>query len=134
MEAELAVLTAVEAGELGEALAVVAYLAGRRVELPAGECNEARRRALLLLAAGGDLRRELGVDDRAVKALALDLRSEARLRRLAGGLDELARSARDLPTAREAVLFLVRDLELAWRLYALGLLAEELAGEEEEEG
>jgi hypothetical protein len=132
VEAELAVLTAVEAGELGEPLAVVAYLAGRRVELPAGECNEARRRALLLLAAGGDLRREPGVDDRAVKALALDLRSEARLRRLAGGLDELARSARDLPTAREAVLFLVRDLELAWRLYALGLLAEELAGEEEE--
>ena len=131
MEAELAVLTAVEAGELGEPLAVVAYLAGRRVELPAGECNEARRRALLLLAAGGDLRRELGVDDRAVKALALDLRSEPRLRRLGAGLDELARSARHLPRAREAVLFLVRDLELAWRLYALGLLAEELGGEDE---
>ena len=130
----LAALSAlVAAGALTriDQFAVVAYLAGRRVELPAGECNEARRRALLLLAAGGDLRRELGVDDRAVKALALDLRSEARIRRLAGGLDELARSARDLPTAREAVLFLVRDLELAWRLYALGLLAEELAGEEE---
>ena len=134
MEAELAVLTALDAGELGDPPAVVAYLAGQRVELPASECNEARRRALLLLAAGGDVRRELGVDDRAVKALAADLRSDARVRSLAGGLDELARAARDLPRARDAVLFLVRDLELAWRLYALGLLAEELAGEEEEEG
>jgi hypothetical protein len=28
---------------------------------------------------------------------------------------------------REAVLFLAGDLDLAWRLYALGLVAEEVA-------
>jgi hypothetical protein len=33
---------------------------------------------------------------------------------------------RELPLAREAALFLAADLDLAWRLYALGLLAEEL--------
>ena len=116
----------VEAGELGDAPAIVAYLAGRHVEIPPAELNEARRRALLLLAAGGDPHRELGVDDRAVKALCVDLWSDARRAQLGAGLDELALLARDLPLVKDAVLFLVADLELAWRLYALGLLAEEV--------
>ena len=34
--------------------------------------------------------------------------------------------ARDLPRVREATLFLAGDVELAWRLFALALLAEEL--------
>ena len=33
--------------------------------------------------------------------------------------------ARDLDRAREAVLFLAKDVDLAWRLFALGLLADE---------
>ena len=61
-----------------------------------------------------------------MKALAVDLCSEERRAQLGAGLDELALLARDLPRARDAVLFLAADLELAWRLYALGLLAEEL--------
>jgi hypothetical protein len=126
---ELGILAAVDRGELGDALTVVAYLAGQRVELPEAELNEARRRAMLLLAAAGDPRRELQIDDRAVKALAVELWSEQRGRELASGLDQLAVSARDLPRAREAVLYLVRDLDLAWRLFALGLVAEELADE-----
>jgi hypothetical protein len=124
---ELGVLAALESGDLGDPLAVVAYLAGQRVELPATELNEARRRAMLLLAAGGDPHRELGVDDRAVKSLAADLWSEERGRELAAGLDDLALAARNLPRARDAVLYLVRDVDLAWRLFALGLIAEELA-------
>lgn len=124
---ELGVLEALDAGELGEPLAVVAYLAGQRVTLPERELDGARRRSLLLLAAGGDPRRELGVDDRAVKALALDLHTAERRQQLAAGLDELALLARALESAREAVLFLAKDVDLAWRLFALGLLAEELA-------
>jgi hypothetical protein len=126
LSAELAVLGAIDAGELGDPLAVVAYLAGQRIELPESELNHARRRSMLLLAAGGDPRRELGVDERAVKALAADLYTEARQAQLAAGLDELAVLARDLANAREAVLFLAKDLDLAWRLLALGLLAEEI--------
>jgi hypothetical protein len=126
-EAEPGILAAVDSGELGDPLAVVAYLAGQRVDLPEPELKEARRRAMLLLAAGGDPRRELGVDDRAVKALAVDLWNEERRRALAAGLDELALGARALPRARDAVLYLVRDLDLAWRLFALGLIAEELS-------
>jgi hypothetical protein len=127
------VLASVDAGELGDPLAVVSYLAGRRVAIPEGELGSAQRRSMLLLAAGGDPHRELGVDDRAVKALAADLHTAERQAQLAAGLDELAALARGLERAREAVLFLVRDVDLAWRLFALGLLAEEL-GEPAPEG
>ena len=82
---------------------------------------------LLLLAAGGDPHRGLDIDDRAVKALAADLWTEERRAGLASGLDELALRARDLPRVREVVLGLASDLDLAWRLFALALVAEELA-------
>lgn len=126
MDAEQALLEQLESGELGDPLPVLAYLAGRAVELPDAELNEARRRALLLLATGGDPHRELDVDDRAVKAIALDLYTEARRDQLAEGIDGLALRARELPALRGAALFLAADLDLAWRLYALALLAEEL--------
>ena len=119
-------LERLERGELGNPDTVLAYLAGDEVGLPDAELNEGRRRALLLLAAGGDPHRELGVDDRAVKALASDLWSEERRSRLAAGLDALALRSRDLPQVRSAVIVLAGDLDLAWRLYALSLLAEEL--------
>jgi hypothetical protein len=119
-------LERIELGELGDPLAALAYLAGQHVQLPEDELGETRRRALLLLAAGGDPRRELGVDDRAVKALAADLYTDERREQLGTGIDELAVLARDLPRVREAVLFLAVEPELAWRLYAVSLLAEEL--------
>ena len=83
---------------------------------------------MLLLAAGGDPHRELEIDDRAVKALAGDLFTEPRRAQLASGVDELARCAHELPVVRAAALFLAADVELAWRLFALALLAEELGG------
>jgi hypothetical protein len=121
------VLARVDAGELGDPLPVLAYLAGQAVELDEAELNGARRRALLLVAAGGDPHRELGVDDRPVKALATDLYSEERREQLARAVDALVVRVRDLPTAREAAIFLAGDVDLAWRLLALALLAEELA-------
>jgi len=121
------VLRRVDAGELGDPLPVLAYLAGQAVELDDDELNGARRRALLLVAAGGDPHRELGIDDRAVKAIAADLYSEERRERLARAIDALVLQVRELPAAREAALFLAADVDLAWRLFALALLAEELA-------
>jgi hypothetical protein len=120
-------LERIDSGELGDPLPVLAYVAGEGLELDEGELNGARRRALLLVAAGGDPHRELGVDDRAVKAIAADLYSEERRERYARSLDALVQRVRDLPRAREATLFLAGDIDLAWRLYALGLLVEELA-------
>jgi hypothetical protein len=124
-----AVLARVETGELGDPLPVVAYLAGQAVVLDDDELNGARRRALLLVAAGGDPHRGLEVDDRSVKALAADLYTEERRDQLARAVDSLVLRVRELPVAREAALFLAADLDLAWRLFALALLAEELAAE-----
>jgi len=121
-------LARVEAGDLGDPLPVLAYLAGEALELDEDDLNGARRRALLLVAAGGDPHRELGVDDRAVKALAADLWTDERREAYGRSLDALVVRVRDLPNTREAALFLATDVDLAWRLYALGLLAEELSG------
>ena len=127
--ADLDVLLArIDRGELGDPLPVLAYVAGLSVTLDDAELNAARRRALLLLAAGGDPHRELAVDDRAVKALATDLYTDERRAQLGRALDALVLRVRDLPVARDAALFLVADVDLAWRVYALALLAEELAG------
>ena len=121
------VLARLDTGELGDPLPVVAYLAGQAVELDEDELNGARRRALLLVAAGGDPHRELDVDGRAVKALATDLYSEERRDELARGLDAIVLRVRELSAAREAAIFLAGDVDLAWRLFALALLAEEIA-------
>ncbi|HVW89947.1 MAG TPA: hypothetical protein VHC01_10820 [Gaiellaceae bacterium] len=121
------VLTRVDAGELGDPLPVLAYLAGQAIELDDEELNGARRRALLLVAAGGDPHRELDVDDRAVRALAADLYTEERREQLARAIDALVLRVRELPTAREGAIFLAGDVEFAFRLFSLALLAEELA-------
>jgi hypothetical protein len=121
-------LARVNGGELGDPLPVLAYVAGLSVTIDADELNAARRRALLLVAAGGDPHRELAIDDRAVKSLAADLYTEERRQQLGRALDALVLRVRDLSRAREAALFLVADVELAWRVYALALLAEELGG------
>jgi len=120
-------LTRVDAGELGDPLPVLAFVAGQAVELDDEELNGARRRALLLVAAGGDPHRELEVDDRSVKALAADLYTDDRREQLGRSIDALVLRVRELPVAREAALFLAADIDLAWRLFSLGLLAEELA-------
>lgn len=119
-------LARVDTGELGDPLPVLAYVAGQAVELDDEDLNGARRRALLLVAAGGDPHRDLEVDDRAVKSLAADLYTEDRRDQLGRGVDALVLRVRELPVAREAALFLAADVDLAWRLFALGLLAEEL--------
>ena len=93
---------------------------GSRSSCRRPSCAQARRRALLVLAAGGDPHRELDVDAPAVKSLAADLFDEARRAQLAAAIDELVVAARDLPRTREAALFLAADVDLAWRLLALG--------------
>lgn len=116
----------VDAGELGDPLPVLAYIAGQAVEIDDEDLNGARRRALLLVAAGGDPHRDLNLDDRAVKALAADLYTDERRDQLGRSIDALVLQVRERQVAREAALFLAGDVDLAWRLFSLGLLAEEL--------
>jgi hypothetical protein len=125
-----ALLERVEAGGLGDPLPVLAYVAGQQVELPEAELAPARRRALLVLAAGGDPHRELDVDAPAVKSLAADLYDGTRRAQLANAIDELVVAARELPQVRRAALFLAADVDLAWRLLALALVAEDLGDED----
>jgi hypothetical protein len=129
-----ALLARVEAGELGDPLPVLAFVAGQQVELPEAELARARRRALLVLASGGDPHRELDVDAPAVKSLAADLYDEMRRARLAQAIDGLVLAARELPNVRRAALFLAADVDLAWRLLALALVAEELGEDASSEG
>jgi hypothetical protein len=98
-------------------LVPLTWLAGRALELDEDELRGPIRRAMLLLAAGGDPARDdaLDLDGRAVTALAEELYTPERAARLTGELRELGADV---------------GPELAWSAFACSLLAEELAGED----
>jgi hypothetical protein len=106
---------------------VLAWIAGTHVAIGDDELRGAARRAMLLLAAGGDPHRPLELDGRAVNALAAELDLPERREALARGLRELRAEASGLPGAETALDTLLGDGDLAWRAYAAGLLGEELA-------
>jgi hypothetical protein len=105
---------------------MLVYAAGRAVELDEDELNGARRRALFVHAAGGDLYRELTLDARAGEVLAEDLDSAERRAQLGRALAALRDEAARLPLVRGALASLLEDTSRAWRIFAIALLAEEL--------
>jgi hypothetical protein len=109
-------------------LVVLASVAGADVRIDADEMHGAARRAVFLLAAGGDPERGLDLDGRAVTALADELRNVDRQLALERGLLDLRVQAEGLPHASEALHGLIDAPEVAWRAYAAALLAEELDG------
>jgi hypothetical protein len=111
---------------LATALVVLASVAGTGVAVDDAERLAAIRRAMLLLAAGGDPARGLDLNGRAVSALADDLRDVDRQIALESGVRELRTLATGLPHVSEAVRALVDAPEIAWRAFACSLLAEEL--------
>jgi hypothetical protein len=119
----------ISAGELEEPRPAIALVAGQGVVLDEHELHGARRRALLLLATGGDPRRGLALDSRAVTALADDLADERGGEDLARGLSAIRALASDLPLVARALDSLLEDASLAWRAFACALLAEELGGD-----
>jgi hypothetical protein len=121
------VLVRVDAGELGDPLPVLAYLAGQAVRLDDAELNGARRRALLLVAAGGDPHRELDLNSVAAERLAEELDAPERREALSRALAEL--DTEGLPSVAAGVSALRADSGLAWRSFGLALLADELADE-----
>jgi hypothetical protein len=114
---------------LALALVVLASVAGAEVPVDRNEARAAARRALFLLAAGGDPERGLDLDGRAVTAIAEELRTVDRQLALESGLHELRVQAEGLPHASEALHGLLDAPDVAWRAFAAGLLAEELGGE-----
>ncbi len=115
-------------GSAQEPDAALSLIAGRAVGLDENQLRGARRRAIQLLATGGDPRRgsRLELEGRAVGAVAEDLDDPARREALAAGLEQLRRTADGLPRVVERVDRLSSDPDLAWRWFACILLAEEL--------
>jgi hypothetical protein len=108
---------------------VLAWLVSGELEIPDEDLNAARRRAMFVLAAGGDPHRELDLDAVAAERLADELDTPERRAALAAALEGLAQEASGLPAVEAALHLLRTDPELAWRSLALALLADELAGE-----
>lgn len=111
---------------LAVTVVVLASVAGTGVPLEDDERQAAVRRALLLLAAGGDPDRGLDLDGRAVRALASDLDEPDRRQALVAALSGLVAEAEGLPHVSEALRALRDAPDLAWRAFACSLLAREL--------
>ena len=113
----------------GELLVVLAWLVLDDVLLDDAGRKAALRRAMLVLAAGGDPHRELDHDTVAAVRLADELDTPEHRAALAGALAGLAAEAAGLETVSEALATLQAEPDLAWRTLALALLADELADE-----
>ena len=118
-------LEALNEAEPVDALPVLAYAAGIDIDL-GDAAHGATRRALLLLATGGDPRRGLDLNGRAVSALADELDDPARRAQLGAGLARLREQALGLENVEHAIEALRAKPDLAWRAFAAGLLADSL--------
>ena len=107
----------------------LAWLAGQEVELDRDELRAALRRAELLLAAGGDPRREVDLDGRAVESLAADLGDEDARGSLEDALARLTADSEGLAAVSDGLARLRAQPDLAWRCYAGALLADAIAGD-----
>jgi hypothetical protein len=112
-----------------ELLVVLVWLVAGELGIDEATLNAARRRALFVLAAGGDPHRELDQNSVAAARLAAELDSPERRRSLAAALEDLAGDADGLPTVAAGLATLRGDEDLAWRTLGLALLADELADE-----
>jgi hypothetical protein len=111
---------------LATSLVVLASVAGADVQIDEDERHGSARRALLLLAAGGDPARGLDLAGPAVTSLAEELRTAERQLELESGIRRIAMQATGLPHVSEALHGLMHAPDIAWRAYAASVLAEEL--------
>jgi hypothetical protein len=108
-----------------ELLVSLAWLTLPHVAVDDAELKASRRRAVLVAAAGGDPHRDLDADSVAVLRLADELDTPPRRAALGEALAGL--DAGGLPTVASAVELLRSEPELAWRMFALAHVADELA-------
>jgi hypothetical protein len=110
-----------------ELLVALVWLVLGDLPIAEEELNASRRRAMFVLAAGGDPHRDLDLNSVAAERLAGELDSPARRKALHNALRTL--DAEDLPAVQDGLSALQTDSELAWRCLGLALLADELADE-----
>jgi hypothetical protein len=111
----------------GELLVALVWLVLGDLPIAADELNASRRRAMFILAAGGDPHRDLDLNTVAAERLAGELDSPERRQALDDALGTL--EAEGLPAVQDGLSALQADAELAWRCLGLALLADELADE-----
>jgi hypothetical protein len=111
----------------GELLVSLAWFVSGSVPIEEDELKAARRRAMFVLAAGGDPHRELDLNSVAAERLAGELDARERRQALARALTELETVG--LPTVSAGVAALLAEPDLAWRSFGLALVADELADE-----
>src|SRR5579859_1988921 len=102
----------------------LAWLVRDEIGIDEPDLNAARRRAMFVLAAGGDPHRELDYDSVAAERLADELDSPERRAALAAALDALVAEADGLPSVTASLGVLRSQPDLAWRSLALALLAD----------
>ena len=111
----------------GELLVALVWLCLPDLSIPEDELNGARRRAMFVLAAGGDPHRELDLNSVAAERLAAELDTPERRKSLHTALSGLP--ADGLPAVSQAVSALADEPDAAWRCLGLALLADELTDE-----
>jgi hypothetical protein len=111
----------------GELLVALVWLVLGDLPIADDELNASRRRAMFILAAGGDPHRDLDLNTVAAERLAGELDSPQRRQALHDALGAL--EAEGLPAVQDGLSALQADAELAWRCLGLPLLADELADE-----
>ena len=111
----------------GELLVALVWLVLNELPIADDELNASRRRAMFILAAGGDPHRDLDLNTVAAERLAGELDSPERRQALHDALGAL--EAEGLPAVQDGLSALQVDAELAWRCLGLALLADELADE-----
>jgi hypothetical protein len=78
-------------------------------------------------AVGGSPQREVSLDDDSVLRLAAEVDAPDRRAALRRGLEALRQHVSGRPVAESALDLLLADGDLAWRCFAAGCLADELA-------
>jgi len=111
----------------GELLVALVWLVLAELPISDDELNASRRRAMFVLAAGGDPHRELDLNSVAAERLAGELDSPERRKALHTALSHLDTTG--LPGVAEGVAALLEEPDVAWRCLGLALLADELADE-----
>jgi hypothetical protein len=111
----------------GELLVALVWLVLSELPIADAELNASRRRAMFILAAGGDPHRDLDLNTVAAERLAGELDSPERRQALHDALRSLP--AEGLPAVQDGLSALQTDADLAWRCLGLALLADELADE-----
>jgi hypothetical protein len=111
----------------GELLVALVWLVLSELPIADDELNASRRRAMFILAAGGDPHRDLDLNTVAAERLAGELDSPERRQALHDALGAL--EVEGLPAVQDGLSALQADAELAWRCLGLALLADELADE-----